>query len=49
MRSSHRIAWTIVACTLVLAGCRDEGGRDALLTGGPGCAELPGEDELRDG
>lgn len=34
--------------TLMLGACRDEGGRDALLVGGPGCSDLPGEDELRE-
>lgn len=42
----------LVGCALALAfalgACRDEGGRDALLAGGFGCTDLPGEEELRE-
>jgi uncharacterized protein GlcG (DUF336 family) len=37
----------VVLGIMLLTGCRDEGGRDALLTGGPGCSDLPDEGTLR--
>ena len=42
------LACVALAVALALGACRDEGGRDALLVGGPGCSDLPGEDELQE-
>lgn len=48
MRVLAGMASVAVLLTIGLGACRDEGGRDALLVGGPGCSDLPGEDELRE-
>ena len=46
MRKTYVLACVALAALFALAGCRDEGGRDSLLVGGPGCTDLPGEEEL---
>lgn len=48
MTKKLTLALLALPMLLLLGACRDEGGRDALLVGGPGCSDLPGEDDLRE-
>jgi uncharacterized protein GlcG (DUF336 family) len=48
MRARAGLACGAFLLALGLGACRDEGGRDALLVGGPGCTDMPGEEELRE-